>query len=81
MTIHYDPNGWPCIGKYIGLLIDSDEPIFQTPEQQEYYKSMEFQQKLLMHYLMQNTSIRNPLFGNPLPALFNSQPIIRGITL
>lgn len=29
---HYDSNGWPVIGKYIGLLDDNDnEPIFNKP--------------------------------------------------
>ena len=20
--MHYDPNGWPCVGKYVGSLVD-----------------------------------------------------------
>lgn len=31
--MHYNENGWPCIGKFIGLLIDNgDYPIFYTPD-------------------------------------------------
>lgn len=55
MSIHYDANGWPCVGKYIGLLIDESEPIFQTPEQQEYYKTQDFKNKIFIAHLMQNT--------------------------
>lgn len=54
MNIHYDANGWPCIGKYIGLLIDGEEPIFQTPEEQAYYKTQEFQHKIFMARMMTN---------------------------
>lgn len=61
MTMHYDANGWPCIGKYIGLLIDSDEPIFLTQEQQDYQKNQEFKNKIFMAYLMQNVYGRKPL--------------------
>lgn len=61
MTMHYDANGWPCVGKYIGLLSDGDEPIFYTPEQQKYYESQECKNKILMAYLMQNAYGRNPL--------------------
>lgn len=34
--MHHDANGWPCVGKYIGILLDNgDYPIFYTPEQME----------------------------------------------
>lgn len=55
MTIHYDVNGRPCGGKYVGLIIDDYEPIFQTAEEQEYYKSKEFYNKTVEYYLLKNS--------------------------
>jgi len=31
--MHHDENGWPCVVKFIGLLIDNgNDPIFYTPD-------------------------------------------------
>lgn len=49
MTMHHDANGWPCVGKYVGLVIDDDEPIFYPAEEQEYLN------KTVEYYLLKNS--------------------------
>lgn len=53
--MHYDNNGWPCIGRYVGKIIDDgDSFIFMSPEDEIMANEQFEMNKYFYQYLVNN---------------------------